>query len=202
MANISMITAEAKLARKAEPFQKEVLYKNFPNARNVRLSDRDSDTRLATDFFVTDKNRKEYSVGARVRKFYPDYHHIMVKELTIRCVSKNSAHKTEIDKILKDGCGDYYIYCIFNEKQTALQFWIIVDLSIFREWVSLHNIIPFTRKSSEDGGKFAVYSTVDLFHYDNNAIIACHNAPSIFSKNKSITSSHSLPLRNIPSLGF
>lgn len=88
----------------------------------------------------------------RIRRHDCDY-----RDLTIRSISRNGG-KTELQK-LREGFGDWYIYCWTNEKQQINE-WMLINLNCVRE----SGLLGIYREDipNGDGTFFRVVSFTEL----------------------------------------
>lgn len=110
------------------------------------------DMHLATDTIVFSNLR----IALRVRSGKSsDYGDIAIRSY------KPSGAKTEIHKI-KEGCGDYYLYCWSIDGVTITE-WILIDLDRFRavmdSCLKIHDFFTY------DGSAFNTYSINKLIEH-------------------------------------
>ena len=102
----------------------DILRKNAMHIIKIELADDDSDMHQATDLFVKVSGG---SVAVRVRR---SKFNNQERDWTIRS-SRPNGYKTELQK-LREGHGDWYLYCWTNEHGTIDTYWLI-DLGRVRE---------------------------------------------------------------------
>jgi len=112
-------------------------------------------------------------IGCRIRKF--SYLEKYADEFTIRSSLANG-YKTELTKII-EGWGNYFFYGFSNEDETALAFWTLADMNVFRLDFArslIHNkgVAMGNEKKNHDGSSsFRAFKWND---FQNNFIIAQH----------------------------
>lgn len=102
-------------------------------------------------------------IGCRVRHYDQQRY---AGEFTIRA-SRPSGNKTELTKII-EGWGDYFFYGFANSEDTAVEKWIVGDLSAFRIWHSrelyrMKGCMPGMPKPNKDGSSaFRVFNSFSI----------------------------------------
>lgn len=114
-------------------------------------------------------------IGCRIRRFnaYGKYG----DEFTIRR-SRPSGQKTEFEKIVKEGWGDYFFYGFSNEEEKNLLAWTLARLDIFRAYIlkywKSHRKFPGIQKNNVDNSSaFIGFKWTD---FPDDMVIAKGNA--------------------------
>lgn len=122
----------------------------------ISESPEETDRDEATDLIVLEI--RPFRIACRIRKaeFFDRY----PNEFTIRS-SRPSGQKTEIKKIIA-GWGDYYFYGFSNHMENDLLSYVVLDLNVFREHISLHQEkkhLQFSRhKNMDNSSGFIAYA--------------------------------------------
>jgi len=105
-------------------------------------------------------------IACRVRRFpYQCY----AGEFTLRS-NRSSGTKTELAKVI-EGWGNYIFYGYANQNDTAIEKWLIGDLSRFRLWFSYELMknkgqVPGIDKNNHDGSSdFRVFNAAVIPHF-------------------------------------
>jgi hypothetical protein len=96
----------------------------------------------------------EIRIPVRIRK----HQYISFSDFTVRSRSYQN-NRTEYDK-LKDGYGDYYVYCWEDDKRSKIHSYMIINLHSFRD-SGIINTSDNTAKNS-DGTEFMSWSLTTL----------------------------------------
>lgn len=115
-----------------EKFRKDyqtIIKKNYEYMLDAEPASFERDTKEATDFVITvkDKGGGDGAIACRARRHF--YFHYL--DLTIRTKSLGGM-ETEIHKI-KRGYADWYIYAWINEEETYIKEWVLLDLNKVRD---------------------------------------------------------------------
>ena len=111
-------------------------------------------------------------IACRVRRF--GYKAKCGDEFTIRTGHPSGA-RTELDKVM-DGWGDFMLYGFCDHSETFLQRWTLIDLDVFRRWVTEHKelhqgYLPGVQFGNPDGTRFRAFRYADC-PYCSSLIVA------------------------------
>ena len=117
---------------------------------DTRISTKYEDTKEATDV-VSINTAIRFAVRIRRWKYLLKY-----KDLTIRSYSQG--YKTELKKI-KDGAGDFYLYCWENQTRDGICAYWLIDMSALRDSGLLDRA---TSRTNNDGTAFITIKEWEL----------------------------------------
>lgn len=124
----------------------------------------DVDTKEATDLIVL--TARDMRIAARVRR--PEYcRDRYAQQFTIRLHS--NGHKTEWQKIVYEGWGDWLFYGFAADEGVAFQRWYVINLDIFRGHHGINARIKSETCNNGDGTRLRAY---DLPSFDPEILIA------------------------------
>lgn len=150
-----MNTIEAQIAEDHAKFHRhyhECLKRNARHLMVLNQSSNEEDMTECFDYSVSIAGAK-VAVRNRLNKYLRRY-----GDFTIRSRSQFGG-KTEIDKI-REGLGDFYLFTWQTEDERSIEYYIIVDLGIFRS-----SGLAFSERqerSNGDGTKFISFTLDEL----------------------------------------
>lgn len=98
---------------------------------------------------------KSVAIACRVRR--DGYAERYGEQFTIRA-ARDTGAKTELEKILDEGKGDWFFYAMASKDNMIFSVWHLLDLSAFR--IHLKNgksNVPYVQKDNHDGTYFNAY---------------------------------------------
>lgn len=100
-------------------------------------------------------------IGCRIRKSH--YYGRWPNEFTIRA-GLPSGHKTELEKIMKEKWGDFLFYGFSHRNEIDIEFWRMIDLSLFRDWwwEKRKECSPGEKKNNGDGTWFYAFDVTRM----------------------------------------
>ena len=106
------------------------------------------DLKEATDLVRVENGSR---VAVRTREA-EEYYQKYKWEFTVRALRHTGA-KTEYEKIVDDGYGDFMFYC-FITNQLELMHWWFVNLNVFRQAMTEHHPIDFGKTCNNHDGTY------------------------------------------------
>lgn len=148
---LSVYQADAAFSRRFAPQIKRILGEHL-----IIEAPPEEDAHHNTDLMVL--RLDAVRIACRVRRHR--YLRLFGDEITIRC-DRPSGTKTEFEKIVRDGWGDFLFYGFASQCETGICRWVLGDLQVFRAYVQqqirVTGRLPGKRRVNTDGTEFLAY---------------------------------------------